>query len=139
MKSLQPQDLGLPARANADVQEINALKTLKNPAHRGTIGWFIDLIGDGLLRCRELATKKVLGKTVYQQTEHHNETQGNHPRWLLDEDGGSQEEGIFEEAQSTFHPTLLFIGGDDVFVSKVLLVQQVRGHNEPRFFPGKRG
>ncbi len=88
MKSLQPQDLRLPARANADVQEINALKTLKNPAHRGTIGGFIDLIGDGLFRCRELATKKLLSKAVHQQTEHHNETQGNHPRWLLDEDGG---------------------------------------------------
>src|SRR5436853_7397228 len=99
MKSLQPQDLRLPARANADVQEINALKTLKNPAHRGTIGGFIDLIGEGLFSRRELATKKLLGQAIHQQTEHHHETQSNHALWLLDEHGGSQKQRIFEKTE----------------------------------------
>jgi len=73
---------------DADVQEINAFKTLKNPAHGGTLGGLIDLIGDGLFRGHQLATQKLLSQTVHQQTEHHNETQGNHPLGLLDEHGG---------------------------------------------------
>src|SRR5690349_4085916 len=79
MKSLQPQDLRLPAGTTADVQQINALKTLKDPTHGGTTGWFIDLIGEGLFRCRELATKQLLGKTVHQQTKNHNETEAQSP------------------------------------------------------------
>ena len=112
MKSLQPQDRRLEAATHADVQEINALKTLKNPAHRGTSGGFSDLIGDGLFRCQQLATKKLLGQTVYQQTEDHNETQGNHPFWLLDEHGGSQKQGIFEKTKPPLHAALFFIGRD---------------------------
>jgi hypothetical protein len=37
MKRLQPENLGLPARPNAGVQEINAFKTLENPAHLGAV------------------------------------------------------------------------------------------------------
>jgi hypothetical protein len=38
MKCLQSQDPRLEAGTNADMQEINTLKTLENPAHRGAIG-----------------------------------------------------------------------------------------------------
>jgi len=58
MKSLQPQNLGVQAGTHADVQEIDALKALKNPAHGGTFGRFIDLIGNGLLS--QSAAKQVL-------------------------------------------------------------------------------
>ena len=65
MKSLQPQNVGLEAGTHADVQEINALKTLENPAHRGTVGRFVDLIGKGLFRCQQLATQQMLGQPIH--------------------------------------------------------------------------
>lgn len=43
MKWLQPQDLRLNALANADMEEIDPFKTLKNPAHGGAIGWLVNL------------------------------------------------------------------------------------------------
>ena len=75
MKSFQPQNLGLEAGTNADVQEINALKTVENPAHRGAVGRFVDLIGNGLLSCRQLATQQMLGQPIHQQAEHHHEAE----------------------------------------------------------------
>jgi hypothetical protein len=80
MKRLQPENLGVPARPNADVQEINAFKTLENPAHRGAAGRFVDLIRKGLFRCHQLAAQQMLGQPIYQQTEHHHEAQSNHAR-----------------------------------------------------------
>jgi hypothetical protein len=108
MKSSQSQHLGLGAGTNADVQEINALKTVENPAHGGAVGRFVDLIGKGLFRCHQLATQQMLGQPIHQQAEHHHETQSNHALWLLDEHGGSQKQGISEKTKPTLHPSLLF-------------------------------
>ena len=55
MKRLQPQDLRLNAGANIDVEEIDPLKALKDPAHRGAIGWLVDLVRNSLRRLSELA------------------------------------------------------------------------------------
>ena len=60
MKSLQSQNLGLQAGTNADVQQIDALKALKNPAHGGTFGRFVHLIGNGLFGFGQSAAKQVL-------------------------------------------------------------------------------
>jgi hypothetical protein len=54
MKSLQPQDLRLPAGTHADVQQVNALKTLKNPAHGGTTGWFIESLWGRFVQWRRI-------------------------------------------------------------------------------------
>jgi hypothetical protein len=75
MKRLQPQNLGLEAGTTANVQEINALKTVENPAHRGAIGRFVDLIGNGLFRCHQLATQQMFGQPIHQQAEHHHEAE----------------------------------------------------------------
>ncbi|HEY1349460.1 MAG TPA: hypothetical protein VGF67_07550 [Ktedonobacteraceae bacterium] len=48
MKRLQPQDLRLRSGANVDREEIDALKTQKNPAPGGTIGRLVDLVGNRL-------------------------------------------------------------------------------------------
>jgi hypothetical protein len=64
MKRLQPENLGVPARPNADVQKINAFKTLENPAHRGAVGRFVDLIRKGLFRCHQLAAQQMLSEAV---------------------------------------------------------------------------
>jgi len=61
MKSLEPQNLGLQAGANADVQQINALKTLENPARSGTVSRFVHLVRNGLFGCRKLRAQQPLG------------------------------------------------------------------------------
>src|SRR6266699_6187840 len=133
MKSSQPQNLSVEAGSTADVQEINTLKTLENPAHRGAVGRFVDLIGKGLFRCHQLATQQMFGQPIHQQAEHHQETQSNQALWLLDEDRGSQKQGIFEKTKPTLHASLLFIGGDHLFMRKSLHVQDVGGYDEGRF------
>ena len=60
VESLQPQDLGLETAAHADVQEIDALKALKDPAHGGTLGRLVHLIGNRLLGGSQLGAKQVL-------------------------------------------------------------------------------
>ena len=80
MESLQPQNLGLQAGTHADVQEINALKTLENPAHGGALGRFVDLVRKGLLRCHQLTAQQMLGQAIHQQAEHHHEAQSHHAR-----------------------------------------------------------
>src|SRR5216683_7909779 len=118
------------------MQEINALKTLEHPAHRRTIGWFVDLVRNGLFRCHQLATKQQLSQAVHQQTEDHDEAQSNHTLWLLDEHRGSQKQGIFEKTKPPLYPSLLFIRRDHLFRSKALVIQDVGGHNEGRFLSG---
>jgi len=60
MKSLEPKNLGLETGTNADMQEIDALKALKNPAHGGTLGRLVDLIGNGLFGLSQSGAKQVL-------------------------------------------------------------------------------
>ena len=79
MTCLQSQDSCLKAGTSADMQEINALKTLENPAHRGASGWLVHLVRNGLFRCHQLATQQALGQAVHQQTEHHHEAEAQSP------------------------------------------------------------
>ena len=136
MKRLQPQHLGVPVRPYADVQQINALKTLENPAHRRAVGRFVDLVRKGLLRGHQLATEQMLSQTIHQQAEHHHETQGNHPLGLLDKHRGSQKHGIFEKAKPALDASLLFVGREHLLMRKTLRVQDVGGHDEGRFLAG---
>src|SRR5450755_4730278 len=66
MERLQAQNQRLSTGTDRDMQEINAFKTLENPAHRGTIGWLVHLIGNGLLRCGQLSTQQMLSKSIDQ-------------------------------------------------------------------------
>src|SRR5947209_1818159 len=136
MKSLQPQNLSLEAGTNADMQEINALETLENPAHCGAVGRCVDLVRNGLFHCRKLTAQQTFGQAVHQQTEDHDEAQGNHALWFLDEHRGSQKQGIFEKTKSTLHPSLLSIRRDHLFMRKALVIQDVGCHNEGRFLSG---
>ena len=62
MKGLQPQHVGLPTFSAADVQEINALKTLEHPAHGRAFGRLVDLSGNGLVGGQQLATQSLFGE-----------------------------------------------------------------------------
>ena len=92
MKRLQPQNLCLPAGCQANVQKINPLKALKNPAHGRTVGGLVDLVGNSLLALLQALAQALFSEAIDQQTEHHNEAEGDQTAWLLHEDGGSQEE-----------------------------------------------
>jgi hypothetical protein len=119
------------------MKEIDALKTLKNPAHRWTVGGLIDLIGNGLLSVSELMAKEVFSYTIDQQAEYHDKAQRHHPFWLFDKHGGGQEQGIFEKTKSSFYASLLLIGQEDALMGKRLFIQNVSGHDKDRLFPGQ--
>ena len=91
----------------------------------GLLTWY----RNGLLRCHQLATQQALGQAVHQQTEDHDEAQGNHTLGLLDEHRGSQKQGIFEKTKPPLYPSLLFIRRDHLFMRKALVIQNVGGHN----------
>ena len=59
MKSLEPKNLSLETGTNADMQEINALKALKNPAHGGVLHRLACLVGKCLLLLFEGLTEAV--------------------------------------------------------------------------------
>ena len=59
MKGLQPQNVRLEAGSQTDVEEVNAFKALKNPAHRRTVGRLVDLIGNRLRHLGKLAAQQV--------------------------------------------------------------------------------
>ena len=67
------------------MEEVNALKTLKDPAHGWAVGWLVHLIGNGLRRLSELAAQHVFCQAIHQQAENHDEAQSNHAFRLLDE------------------------------------------------------
>jgi hypothetical protein len=48
MKRLQSRDLRLNVLATIDMEEINSLKALENPAYGRAIGLLIDLLGNDL-------------------------------------------------------------------------------------------
>ncbi len=136
------EDLAVPEPGFASVNQCGYARdqcpqNIGNPAHRGAVGRFVDLIGNGLVRCHQLATQQVLGQPIHQQTEHHHEAQGNHPLWLLDKHRGSQKKGIFEKTKPTLHASLLFIGRDHLFMRKALRVEDVGCHDEGRFLSGQ--
>ena len=84
------------------MQEINALKALKNPAHGGTLGRLVDLIGHGLFGGSQSGAKQVLSQAIDQEAEYHEKIQGDYTLRLLDKNGGSQKQGIFEKTKSPF-------------------------------------
>ncbi len=46
------------------MQELNALKTLKDPAHGRTSRWSVELIGNGLLRFGQTCAQPMFGQTI---------------------------------------------------------------------------
>lgn len=61
--------------------------------------------------------------------------QRHHAFWLLHEDGGGQEEGIFEETKSSFSASLLLVLHIHLLMRQLLLLNHVRRENEARLFP----
>jgi hypothetical protein len=55
------------------MHQFDAFKTLKNPAHRPTGSWLVDLIGNGLLSVGQLGANPVFSQAIHQQTQNHDE------------------------------------------------------------------
>jgi len=85
-------------------QAVEALEALEDPAHRRSRRGLVNLVGDGLAGGRQLLTQAVLGQAVDQQAEHHDATEGHDALGLLQEDGGGQEERVFEEGEAASTP-----------------------------------
>src|SRR5512135_422875 len=117
------------------MQELNALKTLKNPSHGGTSRRSVKLIGDGLLRFGQTGAQPMFGQPIDQQAEHHDQPQRDNALRLFEQDGGSQKQGIFQEAKAAFDAALVFIGAHYFLLSEDALVQDIGGDDETRFAP----
>lgn len=132
----QTKDLRLKARAKAEMEEIDALKTVKNPTHGGAVRGLVHLAGNSVRRLRELAAPYVFRQAIDQQANH-DATQRHHAFRLFDKHAGSQEEGICEKATSPFHSSLLFLRQQDALMRKRLLIQNVRGDEKAGLFAGQ--
>lgn len=86
MKGLKMEHKRADPSSGRDMQEIDALKTLEDPAHSRSRCGFVDLIREGLLSCHKPSAQTMLSETIDQQTQHHDEAQGCHPLRLLDKD-----------------------------------------------------
>ncbi len=101
------------------VVQIQALKTLEEPAHRGPGGGPTQLVGHGLLGRVQALAHAHFSESVDQQAQHHHEGQRHDPLRLLHKDRGGQEERIFEEGEAAFHRRLGFVGLDQLPIGSV--------------------
>jgi hypothetical protein len=89
VERLESEDNGLGGvRSMADMEEVDALETLEDPAHRGPRGRLVDLAGDGLPCRSQLLAEAMLGEPIHQQTDDHHQTQGHDALGLYHEDRG---------------------------------------------------
>ena len=102
------------------MQQLDAFKTLKNPAHRRTSRRLVDLIGNGLLLLSQLGAYSVLSQTIDQQTQHHNEAQCYQPFGFFHKNRRGQEQGVFQETKTTFDAPLFFVGSDEIGIAEAL-------------------
>ena len=65
--------------------EIDAFETLKEPAHRGPLGRFAELVGDGFVQRRQVLADAELRQFVHEQAEHHDERQRHDAFGFLEE------------------------------------------------------
>jgi hypothetical protein len=75
------------------MKQIDAHKTLKEPAHGGTLSWFLELIGNTLQGGGELLTYTPFGQLVHQQTEGHDKGDAAQ-RLCFDSGGVDCQEGL---------------------------------------------
>jgi len=112
--------------------ETTPLEALEDPAHGGSSGRFAHLAGHRLLRRGELFAQAMFGESVHEQTQHHHPAQGDNPLRTRDEDGGGQEQGVFEETEAALHPVLFLVGVDQLLIREHRGVQDVGGDQEAR-------
>ncbi len=88
------------------MEQFNAFKPLEDPAHGRLVGGLVNLVGNSLLALWQALAQSLFSEAIDQQTEHHNETEGDQTTGLLHEDGGSQKRRIFQEAKPAFDTAL---------------------------------
>jgi hypothetical protein len=118
-----------------NMQELNALKALKDPSHSRTSRWSIELVRQGLLRLGEAGAHPMFGQTIDQQAQHHDQSERNDALRLFDEDRGGQKQRIFQEAKAAFDAALPFIRAHEFLIRKDGWVQDIGGDDEARFAP----
>src|SRR6266699_4095618 len=113
------------------MQQLNALKTLKDPPHGWACGRLADLIGNGLLGLGQPCPQ-----AIAEQAEDHDETERHNALGFLDKDGGGQKERIFEEAKAALGTALVLVDADQLLIGEASLLQDVRADNPAGFAEG---
>src|SRR5262249_8192791 len=80
-----------------NVEQVNTLKTLEEPAQRGTGCWPAQLVRHRLVSRSQTLTHAPFCEPVDEQAQHHDEGQGHNALWFLHEDRRRQEEWILEK------------------------------------------
>jgi len=120
------------------VEQFHAFKALEDPAHRWLVGGFVDVIGNGLLALLQALAQSLFGQTRDEQTELHDEPEGDQTTWLLHTHRGSQEQRIFQETKASFHLTsnILLERGVDFYDMKVYTSDEGRVYEQFAVAPG---
>ncbi len=116
-----------------DVEQIHVFEALEDPAHRRAIGRFLHLAGDRLSSGRELLAQTMLGQAVDEQTEHHDEAEGDDPFRFFHKDGGRQKQRILEKTEPALDTVLFFVRLNEFLVGELLLVEHIGGDEKGRF------
>lgn len=111
----------LKRRADANMEQFNAFKTLKNPAHGRFGRRLVDLVRKSLLALLQALAQAMFGRAIDEQTENHDETEHHQTVWLLHKDRGCQKQGIFQDAKAPFDAPPLFVGNKERFISVMSL------------------
>lgn len=65
MQGRETEGQGVPRSGwRTDMEELNALKTLEDPAQGGVIGWLAQLVRNGLARLNQAHAEPMLGQAV---------------------------------------------------------------------------
>lgn len=62
-----------------DMQEFDAFKALEDPPHRRSVCGVVELIGNRLARLGQARAETLLGQSVHQQAQDHNQTERHDP------------------------------------------------------------
>jgi len=87
----------------AKEEQSHAFKQLKAPLHGRRLHLLAHLIGDRLVRGRQLVARLAFGQGMDQQGQHHGHRQCHHPLGALEKQAVGKKERDFEEAESSLH------------------------------------
>jgi len=113
------------------MQQLNALKTLKDPSHGRTSRRSVELIGNGLLRFGQTCAQPMFGQTIDRAQQSTMITPSATMRsGFLRNTEEARNKGYAQEAKATFDAALAFIGAHHFFLGEHALVQDIGSHDE---------
>ena len=112
------------------VEPVNALKLLHNPAEGRLRGGLFALVAHGLVLGFQSLSQFPFGEGIDHQGKGHDESQGFDALRLFDKDATGKEERVFEEAKPSFYGLLPFVFAQALLSWPKGFVKLIGGENE---------